>query len=278
MEFMKKHNRVRRETHETLLVKFFFVIAVSVTALIAYGVLWFMWHSGGESYTPAISDITPPPALIDEDIAYLQVNVPPSRNISLCDVNLTIPELSIDSLNRLAGDFWNLSGFCGYKSDAFSVIVLDKNKVATTSPDTSQLRAFAAFDRYLSSQNPKEIIDIASTDTDFTTIFLRYYYSRIGKNTITYTGQIGQDSPGQGVYQTATYLDNRYIIYLTYHLFNNQGDPWNLYFNKNLKQSESGDNSAMLFKTYMDLMTIRPEVRSLIEEINASVKTTQVHK
>ncbi len=273
---MKKKKFTHHQTREVLLVKFFFIVAVSVTASIAYGVLWFMWHTADVSYVPVVQEIIPPPPISAEDEKYFRVEVPPSHNISLCGINLMVPEFSIDSFNRLTGDFWNLSGFCGYTSGPFSIMVLDKDTVATTSPDSAQVQAFTAFDRYVASQNPKEIINIASTDTDFTTMFLRYYYSRIGKNTLTYTGEIGQDYPGMGAYQTATYLDNRYIVYLTYHLFNNHGDPWDLYFNKNFKPSEMGGNNKELFKTYVDRIVARPEVKTLIDEMGASTKTITV--
>ncbi|MFA6006490.1 MAG: hypothetical protein WC764_02040 [Candidatus Paceibacterota bacterium] len=230
---MKKQNL---ETHQILIIKLFFILSVIVIFAFTGWAYWLMVNANRVSPVPVVTETVTP---TQPDT---KVEIPSSSEVTLCGIAITLPEFSIGSLGK------DLDG-CLYRDDKLSIQVIDKG--------TSTQDAFTAFDRYLNTQLAKEIISIARTDSESDNFILRTFYNQLEKNSVAYTAELGQDKLGAGVYQTATYLDGRYIVYLTYHLFD---------------QYDNGQP----FRTYTKEYVSRPEVQSVIKELNASTRTIRV--
>jgi len=264
---MKKHT-LRKQ--DELIVKFFFVLSVFVVLTVLGFTYWFMSAERRddlrqvEDYQIAIVEENIPDTIEPEEIA-----VPLTRVVSLCGIEITLPDIGIRTLKADTGDYFPPEICMYYSDNGFTVMVLDRND---TEKDDFTSKKFSAFDRFLDEGDAKEIIDIAYSDAYFAGFNLRTYYDTLARNSVSYTGQIGQDYPGKGVYQVATYLDENRIVYLTQTLFDDFDDPiWVAHFRSQCPDAfgESCD-PVEVFRAYMKQLVERMDVRLVLRSINQS--------
>lgn len=266
---MRKQKHSHHQTRETLLVKLFFILSVLAVTIIIGGYYWhFIGFTNRAISVPAetMAEQTTLPS------GPVYVPILPSGQISACGVSMVLPEINIDSI--VDNDDENVSepGVCSFVSDPlrrFRVLVVDTSVATSSYWQDKKL----AFERYLGTSLAAEIKNIATTDIFSTKISNRILHDRLAPNSIGYTAEISQDVPGHGVYQTATYIDHRLIVYLTYDLFGNSEDAWSIYFAKNYVAGADDGNASELFKKYMKMYAARPDVAMLIDAVNTSAKS-----
>jgi len=240
-----------------ILVKFFFIFSVIATFMIFGTVCRNIWSGGSllaipvNNYSTEVAAVAAP-----EPVDYSEVRVDDSKQASVCGITLKLPSIAGNSIVKNNDENMLEPGLCSYVSAPdrrFRILVIDT--VATTDKNSDIQKAF---DRYLSSQNAQEIKNIAITDLFSTGISDRILYERISPNQLGYTAQIFQDIPGRGVYQTATYLDSKYLVYLTHELFDTY-------------------DTTKPFIQFMKDYSSQLNIQEILEEINESTKSIQVN-
>ena len=87
------------------------------------------------------------------------------------------------------------------------------------------------------------------------------------------TAEVFQDIPGSGIYQTATEVNNRYLVYITNVLFPVDDKAWSDYFTQ--RWSAEKANNTQIFNEYMNLILKQKSTIDKIQELNGITATTK---
>jgi len=248
------------------------VVVVIVTLIGAIGYFAFIKKSGpvaqlpSSTQTPSTTNPNPPQAKVSTPTPTTQTNV---KEISICDINVGIPSFVKTQLTK--DEDFTPSGTggtkligCKYQTTGFSILVLDRNTISAN--EEFWQAKFKAFDRYQQSQNVDEIKNFSTTDIISTSIKNQQLYKNLNNNTVSYTAEIYQDIPGFGVYQKATEINNRYLVYITYNLFNIADKAWSNYFAAHW--SSQNNNETQIFNEYMAIKLKDNVIINKINELN----------
>ncbi len=156
------------------------------------------------------------------------------RAFSGCGATLAVPtfvplRIVQDVHNSPFGPSGDLPG-CKFSAGRYSIVLLDKQSL----PNDSQWQSpFLAFNRYQQSKKIEELISVARPDVIGTGPLALSYKVDLNTNAVGYTAGIYKKLPPAGVYQTATEIQDRYLVFQTYYFFADDDPSWVNNFNRN---------------------------------------------
>ncbi len=222
---------------------------------------------------------TPPEAPVNNEVPVLNKEesdqVDKLATTEICGQNVVLPSFveasDLQQTNREEPypRWWT----CQSKTTDFnfSITVLDKEDALLSETLADNFIAFDNFMKGSESEITPEVNEIAITDTISTGIREVSLVGVLGENSLGYTGQIFQDISGAGIYQTATMVDERYIVYATYTIMDIQeGSDWRNYFDE--RWSFEKKNETELFQEYLKQELQKPATLEKIREINQVTK------
>lgn len=235
------------------------LVVVAVLAVVGYMV----YGKSDEAIVPSNNEPNPVATEVEQEKVL--------QTVDICGRTIALPSFIELSALQDSGreepypNWWT----CQYKTpdNRFSITVLDKEDGELSETYADNFEAFSSFTGNANSSSIPEVGKIAITDTISTGIREVNLVEVLNKNSVGYTGQIFQDFSGLGVYQTATMIDNRYMVYITYVIMGiEEGEGWRQYFDERWTFEQK--NELVLFREYLQKVMLDETTMEQIKEIN----------
>ena len=200
------------------------------------------------------------------------------QTIEICSRTIALPSFIQTSDLQDTGraepypNWWT----CQYKTNdnLFSITILDKADTQLSETYQDNFEVLSSLAASSDSNINTEVEKIGITDTISTGIREINLVEKLTENSVGYTGQIFQDFSGSGVYQTATMVDNRYIVFVTYVIMGIEpGDGWRQYFDERWTFEQR--NETALFREYFRQVMQEQATIERIAEINQATRKIQ---